>query len=378
MLPLESAKLFCELPPSDVAKMRKAAQEQCFAPGETIFKEGDPGDGIYLVKTGTVILTKVVAQGEARPILRAVEGDLFGEMAVLDNQPRSLGAVAEGAVEVYFIARRDLMELLGRAPRLAVAIFRDTSKRIRDFNEKYVKEVLEAERLALVGRFASSIVHDLRNPLNIIGISSDMACMPSATVESRQVSKVRIREQIERISNMLNELLEFAQGAHPRFVLAQMDYSAFVLPLIREIQQDAALKSVTVECVNQPPPAKVRIDPQRMARVFHNLITNAADEMQNGGSVRLRFSINAEHSVVTEFQDTGRGIPPQMQDRLFQAFASYGKANGTGLGLSICKKIIQDHNGTIFARNAPEGGAVFGFTLPVQATNPIENGSTVS
>jgi signal transduction histidine kinase len=59
-----------------------------------------------------------------------------------------------------------------------------------------------------------------------------------------------------------------------------------------------------------------------------------------------------------------------MQDRLFQAFASYGKANGAGLGLSICKKIIQDHNGTVFARNAPEGGAVFGFTLPISNGHP--------
>jgi signal transduction histidine kinase len=73
---------------------------------------------------------------------------------------------------------------------------------------------------------------------------------------------------------------------------------------------------------------------------------------------------------VTEFHDTGKGIPPQMLDRLFQPFATYGKANGTGLGLSICKKIVQDHKGTVYARNAPEGGAVFGFTLPLPKIAP--------
>ena len=118
----------------------------------------------------------------------------------------------EGKATVYFIARPDLLELLDHTPRLAAAMVRETSRRIRDFNDQYTREVLEAERLSLVGRFASSIVHDLKNPLNIIGISADMACMPSATPESRQVSKVRIRKQVERISNMVNELLEFAQG----------------------------------------------------------------------------------------------------------------------------------------------------------------------
>jgi len=365
MVPLEASKLFCELSPADLETARKVTQERTFSHNQTIFQEGDPGDGIYVVKEGIVNLTKVVAHGEARPLSRAVEGDLFGEMAVLDDNPRSLGAVAEGKATVYFIARQDFFKLLDHTRGLAVAIVKDSSKRLRDFNDKYTREVLEAERLSLVGRFANSIVHDLKNPLNIIGISADMACMPSATTESRQVSKVRIRKQVDRITNMVNELLEFAQGSSTSFILARVDYSAFVLQLIEEIQPEVALKSVTVEYVNPPPGVMVQINPQRLARVFHNFIGNAADAMPGGGKVRLSFSVNSEPSVVTELHDTGKGIPPQMLDRLFQAFATYGKANGTGLGLSICKKIIQDHKGTVYARNAPEGGAVFGFTLPL-------------
>jgi signal transduction histidine kinase len=365
MVPLESSHLFCELSAADIANVRKVTQERSFSPKQPIFNEGDPGDGIYVVKEGVVILAKVVAHGEARPISRAVEGDLFGEMAVLDDNVRSLGAVAEGTATVFFISRPDLQCLLESTPRLAAAIVREISKRMRDFNEKYTKEVLEGERLSLVGRFASSIVHDLKNPLNIIGISADMACMPSATPESRQVSKVRIRKQVDRISNMVNELLEFAQGSHTSVILARVDYSAFVRQLIEEIQPEVALKSVTVEYVNQPPAQLVQINPQRLARVFHNFIGNAADAMTGGGTVRLRFSVKDDQTVVTEFHDTGKGIPPQMLERLFQPFATYGKANGTGLGLSICKKIIQDHKGAVYARNAPEGGAVFGFTLPI-------------
>ena len=311
MVPLESSKLFCELLPADMEKVKRVTQERTYSANEVIFKEGDPGDGIYVVKDGIVVLTKVVAHGEARPISRAVKGDLFGEMAVLDNNPRSLGVVAEGPAIVYFIERTALLELLDRTPRLATAVVRELSKRMRDFNEKYTKEVLESERLSLIGRFASSIVHDLKNPLNIIGISADMACMPTATSDSRQVSKVRIRKQVDRISSMLSELLEFAQGSSTHFVLAQVDYKTFVTQLIEEIQPEVAVKSVTLEYVNQPPSVPVQLNPQRLARVFHNLIGNAGDAMPGGGKVKLSFRINEDNAVVTELSApwTGRRTP---------------------------------------------------------------------
>jgi signal transduction histidine kinase len=256
--------------------------------------------------------------------------------------------------------------LLDRTPRLAGALMREISRRLRQFNRQYVREVLEAERLALVGRFAGSIVHDLKNPLNIIGISADMACMSSATQESRQISTVRIRKQVERISNMVNELLEFTQGSHINVIMALIDYRPFVEQLIDEIRVEVALKSVTIEYVNPPPSVQLRIDPQRLSRVFHNFIANAADAMVSGGVVKLKFSENGRE-ISTEMQDTGPGIAPEMLDRLFQAFATYGKANGTGLGLSICKKIVEDHQGKVYAWNVGGGGALFGFSLPLPA-----------
>jgi len=293
-------------------------------------------------------------------------GEIFGEMAVLDHQPRSASALAEEPTTVYFISRSDFDGLMDRSPRVAAALVREITRRLRQFNRQYVREVLESERLALVGRFASSIVHDLKNPLNIIGISADMACMETATPESRHVSTVRIRKQVERISNMVNELLEFTQGSHTNVVMALVDYKTFVEQLIEEIAPEAALKSVTIQYANPAPSLRLHIDPQRLSRVFQNFISNAADAMVTGGTVRLSFTQNGKE-IITELQDTGKGIAPEIYDHLFQAFATYGKANGTGLGLSICKKIVQDHRGKIYARNAEGGGALFGFSLPIPA-----------
>jgi signal transduction histidine kinase len=367
MIELESNKLFRELLPGELKHLREAARILTFASDQLIFNQGDPGDGIYFVKEGLVEISTTVSTGESKTLSMIAAGDLFGEMAVLDSAPRSATATADQPTTVYFISRPELMKLLNRMPHLAAALMRELSRRLRTFNDQYVREVFEAERLQLVGRFASSIVHDLKNPLNIIGISADMACMPSSTQESRQVAKVRIRKQVDRISNMVSELLEFTQGSHTDFVLAQMSYKTFVEPLIEEIQQEVALKMVKLEYVNPVPSVLVRINPHRFSRVFHNLVANAADAMPGGGVVKLRFMETAQE-MVTELEDSGKGIAPQVLNRLFRAFATYGKANGTGLGLSICKKIVEDHRGDISARNVPGGGAIFRFTLPLSST----------
>jgi signal-transduction protein with cAMP-binding, CBS, and nucleotidyltransferase domain len=137
--------------------------------------------GIYFIKDGSVLISTTVSTGDSKVLTKIGPGEMFGEMAVVDDEPRSASAMAERKTSVYFIARPELLKFMDRIPRLASALMRELSRRQRTFNDQYVREVFEAERLQLVGRFASSIVHDLKNPLNIIGISADMACMPSAT-----------------------------------------------------------------------------------------------------------------------------------------------------------------------------------------------------
>jgi len=111
----------------------------------------------------------------------------------------------------------------------------------------------------------------------------------------------------------------------------------------------------------------VLLNPKRFRRVFHNLIHNATDALQEGGRIMLRFETRPAE-VVTEVEDTGPGIAPEIAGQLFEAFVTFGKVNGTGLGLTICKRIVEDHHGWITARNQPGRGAVFAFGLPVSTT----------
>ncbi len=366
MVPLESSKLFLNLPLREMADLSQVVRELEFSAGSVIFREGDSGDGMYIIKDGQVEIASTLGPGEPCQLSRFGPGEHFGEMAVLDEAPRSATAIASGPTVVYFIERDVLCKLLECMPGLAVRLLREISRRLRNFNQQYVREVLESERLALVGRFASSIVHDLKSPLNVISLSSEMAAMATSTPRARAISTERIRRQVERITNMVNELLEFARGSQTSFILARVSYADFVNQFLEETRHEAQPKGISIELENPPPNVSVRINPPRLARVLHNFVNNASDAMPAGGCIYLHFQVDGNR-LLTEVRDCGGGIAPEIAGRLFQAFATHGKDNGTGLGLSICKKIITDHCGCVFGRNAPQGGAIFGFTLPLEA-----------
>jgi signal transduction histidine kinase len=360
---LEASKFFCQLSPPELSALRCVAREQKFSAGQEIFKEGDNGDGVYVVRDGLVEISGLVDHKVRFVFSQVGPGDIFGEMAVLENMPRSACAVAKEAATVYFIPRAEMLALVEHSPELAMALLREISHRLREFNRQYLREMLQTERLAIVGRFARSIVHDLKNPLNIIGLTAEMAGMDRATPESRQQASLRIRKQVERISELISEILDFTQGSQSDFVLAPTDYGAFVRHLMDELVPEAGLKSVVLELEGPPPAVELFIHPRRLRRVFYNLVHNATDAMPEGGKIILRFQVT-EPEVITEVEDGGRGIAPEIAGQLFEVFATHGKAHGTGLGLSICKRIIEDHQGWISARNKPGRGAVFSFGLP--------------
>lgn len=363
MVTLESNRLFAQLDLEKVAKLRQAAREVTFAAGQEIFKEGDAGDGVYIVKTGTVEISAQIGQESRHVFSKIGPGEILGEMAVIEDKPRSATAVAREETTVYFVPRAALLGLVAESPALAMAILREISHRLREFDRQYMREVLQAERLSVVGRFARSIIHDLKNPLNIIGLTSEIAGMSQSTPEVRQQAVRTIRQQVDRISDLVGEILDFTQGVSSDLVLPPTDYGVFVHQVIADLRSEAALKSVVVEFENEPPEVPLVINPKRLSRVFHNISHNATEAMQGGGRILLRFEIRPTE-VLTEIEDCGPGIPPEMEGKLFEAFATHGKVHGTGLGLSICKRIVEDHRGWIAGRTEPGRGAVFSFGLP--------------
>jgi signal transduction histidine kinase len=360
-----SNSLFAALSPEDLELLHRSGQEKVYRDGETIFETGAPGDGVYLVQSGRVRIAAMVGDAGSRTLANVEPGDFFGEMAVLDNEPRSANAIASGETKLLFLPREDVLQFLERSPRAALNLVREFSRRMRDFNRKFVEEMLQADRMSMVGRFAGSIVHDFKNPLSIIGMSAELGTMDGSTPEMRDSARTRILKQVDRLNSMIGELLEFTRGSR-KTELTRVNFAEFLLPLLSDLRAESAVKKTTVELENDPPKVEISIDPKRLPNLFFNLVHNAVDAMKPaGGKVIFRFEV-AQDALVTEIEDTGKGIPPQIMAKLFEPFATYGKAGGTGLGLSICQRIANDHGGGIQARNEPGRGAIFRITLPLQ------------
>jgi signal transduction histidine kinase len=363
MVELDAAEIFRQLPPEERALAQAAAQPRTYPAGQEIFREGDPGDGLYVVLAGCVEISGQLTP-ERRQVFSTLQpGQIFGEMAIIEALPRSACATAKEPTTVAFLDRAFMQTMSERSPAVAGALLQLVSHRLRDFNQHYLQEVVQTERLAAVGRFARSIIHDLKNPLSIITLTTEMLPPPEANRAQHAAAVARISKQLKRINDLIADMLHFTQSG-TALVLRPVHFADYVESLFKELRPDLELQSVTLQLANPPPAVTVNLDAKSIRRVFHNLTHNAAEAMTGSGTVTLRFT-QTQHELITEIADTGPGLPPEIMARLFEPFVTHGKSHGTGLGLSICKKIITDHGGRISARNQPTGGAVFSFTLPL-------------
>jgi signal transduction histidine kinase len=362
---LQEAKLFTGLLSAELKMLEQTSHIRRLKAGDFIFREGDPGDGLYIVNEGLVQISAVVGEQHRRVLARIGPGDFFGEMAVLEAQPRSASASVEQDSTVQFIPSQELMPILERSPKVAVSLLREVSRRMRDLDQQFLRELLQAERLSLVGRFTRSILHDIKGPLTVISMAGEIGCAPSAAAEQRQTSAQRIRKQVDRMNNMINELMEFTKGERSQRVLESIDFHGYLTSLLDEIKLEVRARGVEVVCETPVPKLSLPLDQQRLTNLFFNLIHNALDVLPMGGKILLRFNVT-DSELVTEFEDTGPGFAPEIAGRLFEPFATFGKVRGTGLGLSICRKIVEDHGGQIRAISQPDRGAIFHFTLPLK------------
>lgn len=345
--------------------LARSGMPRRFRAGEVIFSTGEAGDGFYVLASGRVKISAAVGSGEPRQLALIEAGDFFGEMAVLDDAPRSATATAETDVTAAFVGRDHLLHLLQSRPSLALNLIREFSGRMRTLNRKYLDEIIHAERLGIVGRFASTIVHDIKNPLAVISLAAEAAGATDLPESVRLSARKQIERQVARMSGMLNELIDFTRPSNRSAAFDSVNFAPFFRALAEDLQLDIAGREVSVVVVEPLPEIEVRTQTARLSRLLHNLVHNAVDEMPDGGKIFLRAVVD-DGELRVEVEDTGPGIAPEIARQLFQPFATHGKAHGTGLGLSICKKIIEDHGGRIWATSRRGKGATFAFTLPLR------------
>ena len=366
MIALEESRLCRHLNPADRQLVKERVVPKEFPAGSCIFEEGAAGDGLYIILEGEVDITARSTPDRQHVLSRMEVGDYFGEMSIFDGGARSAGAYARQDCILRFLPAATVVELLQRSPVLAASVVRDASLRMRDFNRRFLRESLKVERLALMERVARTIVHDFRNPLNVIGIAAEMAADPKSSPATRVAAKDRIRDQVEVLDGMLEELIDFTKTSSQDVLLPRMRYSVFLERTISELRVSADQRGIQIKVGSPLPDVPVRMNPTRFVRVFTNLCENAFDAMSGRPDAQLTLEFEVtEHSVITSVIDNGPGIAEEHVTHLFEPFFTFGKIHGTGLGLAICERIVNEHGGHITVVGNNGSGATFRFDLPL-------------
>jgi signal transduction histidine kinase len=227
-------------------------------------------------------------------------------------------------------------------------------------NARLAREMVQSERLSAVGRMASTIIHDIKNPMGTLRMYAQVIKRKTGDAESAQLADEMIR-QVDRFVNMTQEILDFSRGIS-EVHLEKVKLSDVLEAVLTFIEKDLTKRNVSLvraldytgDCV---------IDVEKMVRVFYNLAGNAADAMKDGGSLTIRSTRN-DGMLSLEFTDTGCGIPDEIRSKVFEPFFTYGKKHGTGLGLSIVKKIVDDHHGRLEIESEVNKGTTIRILIP--------------
>jgi signal transduction histidine kinase len=225
--------------------------------------------------------------------------------------------------------------------------------------QRQQQEMLRSEQLAAVGQLAASVAHEVRNPLTSIKMLVGAALKyPQAQALTADDLGVMYKE-VGRLEQTVQGLLDFARP--PRAVRQATDLREVIGEALDLVRARARQQGVRFDVHQPAEPVIVSVDRGQFKTVLVNLLLNALDALPQGGRVEVGLRGGASAEVTVE--DDGPGIAPAVLPRLFTPFAST-KPTGTGLGLSICRRVVQEHGGTIAARNRPEGGARFTLTVP--------------
>lgn len=225
-------------------------------------------------------------------------------------------------------------------------------------------ELVESARLAIIGRMASSISHDLRHYLSAIYANAEFLSHPSMAESEKEELMTDVKVAVQGMTDVLESLLIFSRtgrSLHPSYesLPALVDRAA---ALIR-MHPDAHSVSVVIDSL---PHVEVWIDARMIERAICNLLSNAVQAAKTGREpawVRVSLSESSE-SLELRITDSGPGVPEAVRDTLFEPFVSGGKKRGIGLGLTIASRIAQEHGGSVRLEDSHVEHTTFTLSLP--------------
>lgn len=219
--------------------------------------------------------------------------------------------------------------------------------------EETTKDLVKAEKFAVIGELAARLAHDLRNPLSVIQNTMDiMSLKPSMRIDERLQYTARFKRAVQRMAHQIDDVLNFVKKTdllmQNASVFSIIDSAIAGLIVPSDVKISKTGQDVQINC-----------ESRKLEAVFSNLILNSIQAMNDNGEVKIRL-VDLGNGIKIDFEDTGSGIPSNVISKIFDPLFTT-KLSGTGLGLSICKNIIEQHGGTITVKSPP---TVFTISLP--------------
>jgi signal transduction histidine kinase len=244
-----------------------------------------------------------------------------------------------------------------------VAEVTGTFDRMRTSLQNTQRELLDAERLATIGRMASSISHDLRHSLAAVVANAEFLCESNLTPGQREDLYAEIRIAVNQMTELIESLLEFSrtrESLRPTYG----DVRSAVDRAVQGVKAHPEFQRIRIR-ISGEGSSEGWFDFRKLERALLNLLLNACEAVPaESGKIDIELTRKGE-SLEIRIEDNGPGIADAVRDRLFEPFVSHGKENGTGMGLTVVQKILQDHGGDVAVEQTSTSGTTFRVNIPL-------------
>ena len=345
-------KVFEGIGKEEAEALEKIFKEVTFKKDQPIVKEDEYGEEIYILKVGHALVTK-----KGKVLAELAPGDIIGEMS-LQGAVRSATVLAVEETILYKSKSKNFYNLLSEYPKIAISLFQTLSSRLRKIDNKVAEKALQEERLAVLGRLGSTIIHDLKSPLSAI---RGYANLLEGIEENDKVQKYAksISNSVDFTFDMIEDILEFGRDA-TTLDFRPIDIYQYLKEVVELFGETADSKEIEIKIL----PCKdlyYELDPFKMKRVLLNLLKNAREAIEKKGKIEIGAK-KMKEGIKLFVRDNGSGMPPEVASRIFEPFFTHGK-HGTGLGMTVVRKIIEDHKGKIELESTPGKGTTFNILL---------------
>ena len=347
---------------SDAPDELRLGDERFLATTVDLTSPGTPVLRLWVLKSfdqATVFLSKLNELLLALGLTAVLAGSLL-VFVISHTFTRPLDTLVEG---VRALGQGDFAYPLEARGGDEVAEVTGAFGRMRTSLQSTQRELLDAERLATIGRMASSISHDLRHSLAAVMANAEFLCESNLSPGQREDLYAEIRVAVKQMTDLIESLLEFSrtrESLHP----SHGDVREAVESAIKALKTHPEFQRVPIR-VSWEGATEGWFDFKKLERALMNLLLNACEVVPAGsGHVEVGLQRNGE-SLEIRITDNGPGISEAVRDNLFEPFVSHGKENGTGMGLTVVQKILQDHGGDVVVEKTSPGATTFKVSVPL-------------